>query len=55
MNEYKFHLDVKINPDHDDIKLPVESYSIEQNKFSLLDVITMFPLLFFRNKGIRFN
>jgi len=41
------HLDVKIVPDHDETKLPVESYSIEQNESLYLDVIVMLPLSFF--------
>ena len=39
-----FHLDVKIIPDDDETKLPVESYSIEQNDVPAIDCMIMLPL-----------
>ena len=42
-----FHLDVKIIPDDDETKLPVESYSIEQNDVPAIDCMIMLPLSFF--------
>jgi hypothetical protein len=39
-----FYLDVKIIPDDDETKLPVESYSIEQNDVPAIDCMIMLPL-----------